>query len=262
MITRLRIIINSWVILMLIMICNQQICYAKTIYFSDIKWQVKDDYGSPGPNYWSSDNAWVDNKGWLHLKISYKDGKWFSAGVSTDKPLWFGKYWFYVISHADRLEPNITLALFNYPTPDVGPDETNEIDIEFFKRDQEFSHSLNTAYIVWPPELSKGRTSMTFRQDYHDTLFTHGFIWKPREVRFYSSTGHSSDYENLISSWIFSPPDYEKRIPQKALPIYIYFYIFQGKTLGLEKKNYEIIIKKFCYEADIDKKSNCIGEPI
>lgn len=250
----LRCCINPLLVFMLMIICNQHICYAKTIEFSNIKWRVQDGYAYPGPNNWSNDNVWVDDNGWLHLEISYRDGKWLSAGISTENPLGFGKYWFYVISRADKLKTNATLALFNYPNSDIGPDETNEIDIEFFKKEQKLSTALDTTYTVWPPDISTGRTSMTFLQDYQGTHFTHGFIWNPKQVHFFSSAGHSSDYKNLMSSWLFSPPDYEKRIPQKPLPIYIYFYPFQGKPIDSTEITMEVIIKEFCYEPDIDKK--------
>ena len=53
--------------------------------------------------------------------------------VSNSQPkcLGFGRYQFQVIGRIDQLDPNVVLGLFKYPTPDVGPDGTNEIDIEF-----------------------------------------------------------------------------------------------------------------------------------
>jgi hypothetical protein len=42
----------------------------------------------------------------------------------------FGRYQFWIEGRVDRLDPNVVLGLLNYPTPDVGPDATNEIDID------------------------------------------------------------------------------------------------------------------------------------
>ena len=47
--------------------------------------------------------------------------------------LGFGTYQFKVIGRPDLFDDNVVLGLFNYTRPDVGPDATNEIDIEFAK---------------------------------------------------------------------------------------------------------------------------------
>gem|GEM_PF-4235557 len=58
----------------------------------------------PCPNYWTDRNVWVDENGWLHLKITYRDGRWYCAEVYTKEPLEYGTYVFYVDSRIDNLE--------------------------------------------------------------------------------------------------------------------------------------------------------------
>jgi hypothetical protein len=107
---------------------------AKTIRFSGYDWTVKSgDKIAPGPNNWDENNVSVDERGDLHLRLTQRDGKWYSSQVSLNDRLGFGRYQFWVIGRVDEFDANVVLGLFNYPPPDVGPGRTNEIDIEFAK---------------------------------------------------------------------------------------------------------------------------------
>ena len=122
---------------------------AKTIRFSGYDWKVKfGTHEGPGPNNWSENNVWVDQNGYLHLKLTQQGDRWYCAEVLTQDRLGFGRYQFWVVGRVDRLDPNVVLGLFNYPTPDVGPDGTNEIDIEFAQWGKPEAPIGN--YTVWP----------------------------------------------------------------------------------------------------------------
>ena len=50
---------------------NQTEVEMRTITFSGYQWDVRaTGKGGPGPNIWDDANAQVDDKGWLHLKIT------------------------------------------------------------------------------------------------------------------------------------------------------------------------------------------------
>ena len=104
---------------------------AATIEFSGYEWTVRSGRGGPGPNLWEETNVWVDASAALHLKIAHREGKWSCAEVTLQKRLGFGSYEFQIKGLIDRLDDNVVLGLFNYPTRDMGPDGTHEIDIEF-----------------------------------------------------------------------------------------------------------------------------------
>jgi len=105
---------------------------AKTIIFSGYEWTVKSGtHQGPGPNDWDERNVWVDQSGYLHLKLTKHGDRWYCAEVLTKDRLGFGRYQFWVVGRLDRLDPTVVFGLFNYPMSDVGPDGTNEIDIEF-----------------------------------------------------------------------------------------------------------------------------------
>jgi|ERR1044071_2662413 hypothetical protein len=104
---------------------------AKDVEFGGHTWTARSGRGGPGPNIWDENNAWLDASTNLHLKISNRDGKWSCAEVTMRRRLGFGRYQFQITGCLDLLDDNVVLGLFNYPTRDVGPDGTNEIDIEF-----------------------------------------------------------------------------------------------------------------------------------
>ena len=104
---------------------------AKDIEFGGYTWAVRSGRGGPGPNAWEENNAWLDTATNLHLKISQRDGKWSCAEVTMQRRLGFGRYQFQTTGRLDRFDDNVVLGFFNYPTGDVGPDGTHEIDIEF-----------------------------------------------------------------------------------------------------------------------------------
>jgi hypothetical protein len=74
---------------------------------------------------WDDANVDVDDKGWLHLKLTSVTNATGSTErhcteLSTQQRLGFGGCQFQVIGRIDRLDRNVVLGLFKYPTPDVG----------------------------------------------------------------------------------------------------------------------------------------------
>src|SRR5712692_8564296 len=98
-----------------------------TIKFCGYTWDVA---GSgtrklpPGPNYYSTQNVWVDTLNHLHLSICRQAEKWSCASVTLQSPIGYGLYEFFIISQFDLLEPNAIVGLFLYQ------DDNHELDIE------------------------------------------------------------------------------------------------------------------------------------
>ena len=133
----------------------------KRIKFSGYNWVARPSgIGGPGPNHWDQDNAWVDDKGYLHLKLTQRNGVWYSSEVRMEGRLGFGQYQFWVVGRVDRLDRNIVLGMFTYPTSDVGPDGAHEIDIEFSRWSQADKPIGN--YTVWPATTNVQRTTKGF----------------------------------------------------------------------------------------------------
>lgn len=241
--------------LMLLMVQTSGV-FAKTLVFSDLVWEIKTGYSSPGPNYWSEDNVKVDEKGWLHLKITKVKDKWYCPGIISQKHLGFGQYWFYITGRVDTLDPNIVLALFNYTLPNMGPDGTNEIDIELTRWGAKLPESPNVSLTVWPVEKDTGKTQLLTKIHQEKEDITFGFTWTPKEVLFQGGEEHHVDYPFPLVRWLYAPPDFEKRIPSHAMPLYIDLNLTHGAapTNNLEM---EIVIKKFCFRALDGEINNC-----
>ena len=98
-------------IITVLMIINP--LWARTIDFAGYKWTVKNVHGGgPGPNYFSDsvEEVWVDENGYLHMEINYRDGKWYCSEVILDASPGYGTYAFVVDGRVDLLDKNIILG--------------------------------------------------------------------------------------------------------------------------------------------------------
>ena len=215
---------------------------AKDIEFGGYTWTVRSGRGGPGPNAWDENNAWLDTSTNLHLKISQRDAKWSCAEVTMRRRLSFGRYQFQAIGRIDRLDDNVVLGLFNYPTGDVGPDGTHGIDIEFSRWGDAKNPMGN--YTVWPVVKSLHQVSSSFPLTLAAVETTNRFIWSRDMVKFRSLQGHFDDDRAEINAWIYSPREASQYISQQRLPVHINLWLFKG----LAPKNgreVEVIIRDF-----------------
>jgi len=137
------------------------------IEFAGYQWVVKSGYQrGPGPNYWSDSeqSVWVDENGWLHLKIRKENGIWTCAEVYTKEPTCYGLHHFYTIGRLDNMDPNVVFAPFLYK------DDLTEIDIEFSRWGEANSPS-NAQYVVQP--FDKSGNLERFWLALNDDITTH-----------------------------------------------------------------------------------------
>lgn len=228
----------------------------KVINFCGYEWIVRSTgKGGPGPNQWSPDNVWLDKAG-LHLKIrrvtipatasESERTEWQCAELYTRTALGFGTYEFQVTGRIDKLDRNIVLGLFDYPTDD--PDGTNEIDIEFAR----WGNDLwpNGSYTIYPSfgERDKEATHpfrFSFPDDEKSLFTTHRFTRERERISLQSLMGHGDKKGKEIASWLYKGAS-SQRIPQKALPVHINLWLFRGNAPS-DNKEVEIIIRKFTF---------------
>lgn len=225
-----------------LLICVSQI-QARTIEFSGYQWDVRPTGdGGPGPNHWDENNVSVDPNGYLHLALTQRDGQWYCAEVNTQVKLGFGLYKFSVIGRVDTLDPNVVLGLFNYPTPDIGPDGTNEIDIEFAHWGDALSPIDN--FTVFPAIAGINPTTRNFPFQLNGAgNSSHTFKWASTSILFQSFRGTSS---RPSVSWTFRPRDSQSRIPQNPLPVHMNLWLFQGQP-PLNGLPVELIVRSFTF---------------
>ncbi len=218
---------------------------ARTIQFAGCPWTVKVGDGlGPGYNDWSdsTENVWLDGAG-LHLKMTKRDGKWYSAEVTSVPFARYGVQRFYVSSRVDRLNENVVAAAFLYA------DDNREVDIEF-ARWGDPSAPWKAQYVIQPPSWAPGQYNDT---NMHRFLFdllgyrsTHYMNWQSASARFKSFHGHSLEPTNaayLIQDKTLS--GYANHVPQESdnLRVHINLWHLTG-TPPSDGQPVEFIIKK------------------
>lgn len=201
--------------------------HAETIQFSGYTWEIRQPgLGGPGPNQWDPRNVWVDARGYLHLKLTQRDGQWTCAELYTQKSLGFGTYQFWLSGRVDQLDQNVIFGLFNYPKPEMGPDTTHEIDIEFGR----WGHpkAPNGNYTIWPTDVSQQKTSYTFEFKLDGNDSTHRFCWSPTKICFQSLHGHVDDDQGQFAHWAFQPDAPTAAISQHPMPLHLNLWCYEG----------------------------------
>ena len=213
----------------------------RTLQFAGYSWAVRTGHGGPGPNTWEGGNVSVDGEGRLHLRIRLQEGRWSCAEVTLQQRLGFGRYEFEVEGPIDRLDDNVVLGLFNYPTRDVGGDATHEIDIEFAR----WGASKNPIgnYTVWPVEKGLKPTSKVYNFRLDGLGSTHRFDWSSARVLYRSWQGVQPGGTE-IAEWTFEPVDPERRISRKPMPLHFNLWLFQGRP-PKDGREVEVVIRGF-----------------
>jgi hypothetical protein len=158
------------------------------------------------------------------------------------KRLGFGRYQFQTTGRLDRLDDNVVLGLFNYPTGDLGADGTHEIDIEFAR----WGGSKNPMgnFTVWPVEKGRKQTTRSFSFSITEDQMTHRFTWSCSRVLFQSLKGHQEDDHEELSRWVYSPQEPSRSISQQAMPVHINLWLFKGRP-PKDRQEVEVVIRDF-----------------
>jgi hypothetical protein len=162
--------------------------------------------------------------------------------VRSSKLFGFGTYRFEVENITGDLDKNVVLGLFNYPTVDVGPDGTNEIDIEIARWGQDAAPAGN--FTVWPGKEGEPHGSRTFQIPLKSRLFVYQFTWQPDRVAFASSMSGTRGKRTELDAWSYQPPDPVHRIGQKPEAVLINLWLFRGKAPA-DAKEAEVVIRSF-----------------
>ena len=226
-------------------LCCSANVVAKTLTFAGEQWEVKNGIAAPGPNNWSEDNAWVDDLGQLHLKISYLNGKWYSAEVYQLTNTGFGNYEWHVSGQLEQLDSNVVLGLFHY----LGPDGQNEIDIEMAKWGDTAQPLGN--FTVYPASSTLSLSTHQFAVAPTGLDTVQRYSWNRNAVCFQMFNDNGSDEPALseqIASWQYAPENYRKAIPQVTMPLHINLWLRQGLA-PTDGQEVEVIIKRFSFTA-------------
>ncbi|WP_157236249.1 carbohydrate-binding protein [Chitiniphilus shinanonensis] len=236
---------------------------AKTLSWAGYQWNVRSGGGGPGPNTWDERNAWVDENGYLHLKVANRNGAWSSAEVQLLNParVGFGTYQFQMLGRPDLLDRNLVFGFFTYPSADVGPNATHEIDIEFARWGNDTYPWGN--YTVYPNEVGIEQSWAGFNDPLTTDRTTHRFAWSGGGVVYQALNGHVAVNDNAgqFMRWEFprseDPNNWLRRnkcpnnnaarcVSQKQQQFLINFWQFEGKAPA-NGQEAEVVLTGFTY---------------
>lgn len=237
--------------------------------FSDYNWTIKiheDEQWGPGPNYFSGhkDDVFLDENGYLHLRISNRNDKWYSTEVVNDFAGGYGTYIFTIEGDLFNIPENIVFGLFSWDDNTFQTDAYSEIDIEFSKwLDSTETNTLlySVQPLNWPPHPERTIAPEISPEDVIG-VSTHAFIWTDSLISWISYSGDTYGQGDIIASWSFNqnnPPRYKYEngntsngviIPNPGpnTNARINFWILPEETTApSDSMEHEIIIRSFEY---------------
>jgi hypothetical protein len=210
---------------------------SKVLHFSGYDWIVRSAASDRGgeTNSYDPANAWVDQRGYLHLRMAEHDGRWSCANVRLTRSLGYGTYRFVVQDSAD-LQPSAVLGIF---TLDEGkPDEIrSELDIELSSWGE--PGKKNGQYVVQPYYVPENISRFMVPAG----LVTHTLRWQPGVASFKTTRGpvvvggSKSVSEHIFSSGVPTPA---------AETVHIELYEFHHSK-KISQRHAEVVIEKFEY---------------
>jgi hypothetical protein len=215
-----------------------------TIVFSGYRWEVKESFGKhtgPGHNYFSGskDNVYVDSLGKLHLRLTFRNDKWYCPEVRMVNNLGYGKYIFDIDSLITPLDKDIVVGLFLYDRND-SINFHKEIDFEFSQWGKE--NALNSQFVIQPKEAEAYRYNTDFTKKTRHTI-------ELRKKRLHFKSAYLVDsakgeHCKTYSKWKIRPEKpYESKNERVSINVWLY-RMSEPSNL----KEFEIVISKFQFK--------------
>jgi len=217
---------------------------AQTITWAGREWKVTRG-GMAGVAPGDPANVSVDSKGFLHLHIAQRKGKWTAAEVFTTGELGFGTYQWVVDGNVYDMDPVTVLGLFTYgPVHHIGTDAENEIDIEFSQWNKT-CQPCNADFTVYPSTGNRKPKGVSAWEDnFHvsgGTLTTARTEWFPDYIVFTLMNGAQpiGTVRNVIKTETYKSD--KTNIPQVPTPVGINLWCFRG----VPAKEQSVVIRDF-----------------
>lgn len=217
---------------------------AQTITWAGHEWKVTNG-GMAGVARGNPDNVSIDAKGYLHLQIFRRKGKWTSAELFTSENFGFGTYQWVVEGNVYEMDPTTVLGLFTYgPTHHIGVDAENEIDIEFSQWNKT-CHGCNADFTVYPATGNrKPDGTSAWEDNFHVTggsVTTARTEWAADHITFTLMNGSQpvGTTAEVIKTETYTST--ALNIPQVAVPVGINLWCFKQTPA----KKQSVVIRDF-----------------
>jgi len=209
----------------------------KTLHFSGYDWTLRNggSYRGGSHNTFDPANAWTDENGALHLRISKHGVDWISSEVKLTRSLGYGTYRFRVqdISH---LEPS---AILTFSTWDgVGSeDNRRELDVEIGRWGN--AENDNAQFVVQPYYIPVNIVRFALPAG----TLTQSIQWEPGRATFSTTSGsREAAKPRLINEHVFT-----SGVPSAGGDfVRMSLYVF-GQGQSPLTKDTEVVIDKFEY---------------
>jgi hypothetical protein len=207
----------------------------KILHFSGYDWIVRSAESQRGGefNAYDPENVWTDQNGYLHLRMTMRNGKWTCAELSLTRSLGFGSYKF-VVQDASHLP---STAVFGMYTWDEAGTENfhNELDIELSRWGNK--SGMNGQFIIQPFYVPEN----VFRFMAPPGVVTFGFLWEPGSASFRAIRGAAiTPQSGAVSAHTFTTG-----IPSAATEsVHIDLYDFHHSS-NSSQQPVEVVIEKF-----------------
>ena len=155
----------------------------KTIHFSGYDWIVRSASSEHGGemNYYDTANAWTDEKGYLHLRMGERNGRWSCAEVNLTRSLGYGTYRF-VVQDSAHLSISGVLGIFTIDER-LGEDNRPEMDIELSQWGK--PGNKNAQYVIQPYYIPQNIARFAVAPG----VYTHVLRWEPGSASFKTVAG-------------------------------------------------------------------------
>jgi hypothetical protein len=209
----------------------------KVLHFSGYDWIARSAASDRGgeTNSYDPANAWVDPKGYLHLQMVERDGRWSCANVRLTRSLGYGTYHF-VVQDSAQLQPSAVLGIFTLD--EAKPDEIrNELDIELSYWGE--PGKKNAQYVVQPYYVPENISRFMVPVG----VLTHTLRWQPGVASFKTTRGPAEvSGSRTISEHVFN-----SGVPTPtAETVHIELYEFHHSR-NISQRPAEVVIEKFEY---------------
>jgi len=217
-----------------------QVSLAPTVplQFSGYDWKVRTIASDRGGmnNLYDGDNAWIDNRGAMHLRIKQKEDKWSCAEVVISRSLGYGTY-IVTVRDTSKLEPAAVLSLNTFD--DWGGDQHyREIDTEVSRWGD--AASKNNAQFGIQPFYVPGNVAPFVAPAGPITYSMH---WESGRANFKAVRGTSM----RPGAAVISEHDFTSGVPSAGQERFqLLFYVVASDKNPLQK-DAEVVVEKFEY---------------
>jgi hypothetical protein len=209
---------------------------SRTLHFSGYEWEIRGLPSNRGGvfNTYDPSNAWTDEDGRLHLRISQGLGEWTCAEVSLTRSLGYGTY-FFDVRDVSHLEPAVVLGMFTWDDSAADP-EHRELDMEISRWGD--PGNKNAQYVVQPYYVPANVVRFTTPSG----ALTYSFQWEPGRVVFRTARKSGPRAEATV----FESP-FTSGVPMPGgEQVHMNLYVYRQSKNPLRQPS-EVVIEKFEY---------------